>query len=1146
MVIDRRIFHFGANIAYLSGSMESTSFIRVMVGVLLGVMLSLTVTSIGMGQRFDAQVIRVTHPSLDKRNVSSITQDTTGYLYFGSSSGIRRFDGRSVKVIRTGTSEDRRNINNPVRSMFTMEDGTVWATLQSGGLAWFNSYSDSVTYVYPSDIPQSEVVWLDFRSIERKSESELLIGSYNKSLVYVFDLNTHQFTAHPLSPEPGITDYSITDLEYLKNGQLWVGTDFAGVVVLDQEMNQVAQYDMESGDLIFDSIRDIEEDQNGFIWISTYTGGLHKFNPETEEFTRPESLYGDRSGRFGNVYDVLIDDEGLLWATTDDGLIVLNTSNEQIVYHFTYDPYSDRSLGNNQVRTVFKDQFGSIWVGNEHGGVHRISISRFFRHGNPEPEKNLAQGLPTVRSFLQINDSTLWVGTQTAGIRIMSYPDLEVIGSITHNPRIRNGLSNNGITHMYRDERGLIWIGTWGGGLNIYDPDAGNFTVFRPVPNDPYSISDNRIQFITQGTMGAYWIGTEGGLNLFTPSTGRFERFVSDSNDPSTLSSNSLQSLAFIEDKNDPQTFWIGTWYGLNKFDRDSNTFKRYLSSPNNPNTIASNHILSIYDDGEGYLWLATFGGGLNRFDKATGTVKVYLISDGLPSNVLFAIQADSKGYLWISTNNGLSRFEPSTESFRNYGVDEGIVGTEFWWGSAYKLNDGAMVFGSTYGFTVFNPSEISETTIDPSLVINEVRTVHGKVDFKGNSLIEIDYDESALTIEYAALDYVNANRIQYAYYMDGLDETWNYVENVNIANYSNLPGGDYTFKVRSTNSNGVWSTQVTELRIRINPPFWQETWFHIVAIVLLVSIVLLTIYIRTRQIERQNRFLEVQVNERTIELTRNQAKLESTNDELKQQAQWLTAQKTEIENQQELILSKSLELQAKNEELIKLNEEKNSLVGIVAHDLRSPLASIMSGIQLIKMQPELTRAELEQVLNPMEELLNKQLSMIARILDTEAIDSGKSNLKLQKLNVNAVIEKSLPQYKKLAESKAITIRSVLAPNLLIAKADPGYLEQVLDNLVSNAVKFSPPESVVIILSEVGDDVARIGVKDYGPGISPTEQKKLFRKFNKLSAKPTAGESTTGLGLSIVKRFVDDMNGRVWCDSELGEGSTFWVELPQN
>ncbi len=1120
--------------------------IRVTVVLIFGVIQILTCNVETVAQSLDAQVIRVNHPQLNKRNVSSITQDATGYLYFGSSNGIRRFDGRNVKVIRTGTGEDRRDVNNPVRAMFPMEDGTIWAAMQSGGLAWFNSNSDSVTYVYPQNISETETYWLDFRSIERKSENELLLGSYDKSAVYVFNIDTREFILHSLVPEPGITDYSVNDLEYLSNGQIWVGTDFAGIVVLDQDMNKVAQYDSESGNFVFDSIRDIEEDANGFIWISTYTGGLHKFNPETGQFTRPQSLYNDNSGRFGNVYDMLVDDEGLLWASTDDGLIALNTRTESLVYHFANDPYSDRSLGNNQVRTVYKDKAGLIWVGNEHGGIHRVSISRFFRHGNPEPEKNLTSGMPTVRSFFQPNDSTLWVGTQSSGIRIMSYPDLEIIGSITHDPRISNGLSNNGITYIYGDNRGLIWIGTWGGGLNVYNPDTGIFTIYKPDTDDPFSISDDRIQFIAQGSMGAYWIGTEGGLNLFTPSTGRFERFIHEPTNLNSISNNSLQSRAFVEDKNDPQSFWIGTWYGLNKFDRENRVFTKYLSSPFDMKTISSNHILSIYDDGKGYLWLGTFGGGLNRFEKSTGDVKVYLISDGLPSNVIFAIQADENGFFWLSTNNGLARFEPSTESFRNYGVNEGLVGTEFWWGSAYRLVDGSMLFGSTYGFTLFNPADVKETVIDPILVINELRTIQGVIDIFENTEINIDYDESVISIEFAALDFVNADRIQYAYIMEGLEKSWNYVENTNIASYSNLPGGEYTFKVRSTNSDGVWSNEIAELRINILPPFWQTAWFHFIAIVLLLISIALTIFIRTRQIESRNSVLEQQVAERTSELTQNQVELEAINEELKQQAQWLTAQKTEIENQQELILLKSQEIQAKNEEFIRINEEKNSLVGIVAHDLRSPLASIMSGIQLIKMQPELTSDEIEELLNPMEDLLNKQLSMIARILDTEAIDSGRTNIKLEKVDVNKILNKMLPQQTKLAEPKSITIRTVLSPGTLNATADVGYMEQVVENLISNAIKFSPPKSVVILLTEVGDEVIRIGVKDYGPGISNSDQKKLFRKFNKLTAKPTAGEATTGLGLSIVKRFVDAMNGRVWCDSELGKGSTFWVELPSN
>lgn len=1127
--------------------MKTKSVIRVILFLLIGVFFLLVGVRDNSAQSFDAQVIRVNHPNLEKRNISSITQDSHGYLYFGSSSGVRRFDGRSVKTIASGTGEDRRNINNPVKAMMSMPDGKVWVALQSGGLAWFDAHSESINYVYPPDVSDDEAVYLDFRAIEQKSDHEIIVGSYSNSSLYIFDVTTNEFTSYSLISEPGISEYSVTDLEYLSNGRLWVGTDLAGIVVLDEEMNQIAQYDSDkSGDLVFDSIRDIEEDSRGYIWVATFTGGLHRFDPLTQKFTRPESLYGDRSGRYGNVYDILADDESLLWVSTDDGLIVLNTITQEVVYHFTYNPYSDRSLGNNQVRAIFKDKDGSIWVGNEHGGIHRVTISRFFRNGNPEPDKDLTTGLPTVRSFLQYDDNTIWVGTQGSGIKIMSYPDLKVIGSITHNPARSNGLSNNGITYMYRDTRGLIFIGTWGGGLNVYNPASGNFTVYKPDPNDPFSISDDRIQFITQGSMGAYWIGTEGGLNLFTPGTGRFERFLYDPNDLNSLSSNSLQSLAFVEDQNQPQVFWVGTWYGLNKFDRSSGTFTRFVSDPINLKTISSNHVLSIHDDGEGNLWLATFGGGLNKFNKSTGEARSYLIADGMPSNVVFAIQADENGFLWLSTNNGIARFDPKTESFRNYGINEGIVGTEFWWGSAYRLSDGNMLFGSTYGFTMFNPASVNESVVDPPLVINSVRTINGYVEVTKDNSVEASHDESVLTIDFAALDFVNTDRIQYAYIMEGLEDNWNFVNNVNVASYSNLPGGTYTFKVMSTNSEGVWSDRVAELQIRILPPFWETTWFQILVVLSLIVVVVGIIFIRTRQIEHRNRLLESQVAERTNALLQNQEELKAINDELQQHAQWLTAQKTEIENQQEMIISKSRELQIKNEELLRINEEKNSLVGIVAHDLRSPLASIMSGIQLIKMQPDMSPKEMEALLIPMEELLNKQLTMIARILDTESIDSGKSNLKLERVDVNEIIKRSLAPHKANASSKAITIRLVLAPGSLFALADAGYLGQVVDNLLSNAIKFSPKDSVIIVLTEVGDKAIRIGIKDYGPGISIDDQRKLFRKFNKLSAKPTAGESTTGLGLSIVRRFVESMNGRVWCDSELGEGSTFWVELPTN
>ena len=1095
----------------------------------------------------DVLVVRVSHPGLMKRNISSIVQDVNGYMWFGSSSGVRRFDGRSVKVIRTGTGVDRRDINNPITDMFAMEDGTIWLTLKSGGIARVRANQNNVEYIYPPDVPESDQVYLDFRSLERKSDTELLLGGFSNSSVYVFNTETLDFRQVPLIPEPVFSEFAVTDLEYLLNGHLWVGTDLAGILVLDADFNQIAHYTSNQGSvgsLVFDSIRDIEQDNDGQIWVSTYVGGLHLFDNETETFSRPESLYGGESTRFGNVYDLLVDDENQLWVATDDGLVVLDTRTHELLYHIVSDPNRERSLVNNQVRTIFKDSKGDIWVGNENGGVHRIAISRAFRHGNPDPDRSYSQGLPVVRSFLQYDEQTLWVGTQNGGIRVLDYPSLRVRTSMVHEPGNPASLSNNGVTHMYKSNDGTIWVGTWGGGLNRYNPSSKTFTTFKPDPANSYSISDDRIQFIAQGSTGELWIGTETGLNLLNPNNGRFERYVHNPFDSSSISSNSLQTLAFVEDYSDDDVFWLGTWYGLNRFNRSDGTFKRYLANNRSITSLTSNHILTIHDGGDGYLWIGTFGGGLNRFEKETGEVKAYLVSDGLPSNVIFAILADQKGYLWLSSNNGLSRFDIQTETFRNYSENEGIVGTEFWWGSAYTLADGNMLFGSTFGFTKFNPASAIETYVEPRVVINNIKTVDREIDIDYHNPIVISYDEVNVTIEFAALEYGNPEQIQYAYMLQGLESSWNYVENVNVASYSHLHGGEYVFRVKSTDSSGIWGESEATIRIIIKHPFWQMVWFYVLMAISGITGVVGLVYFRTRQVEQQNRLLEAQVEQRTHQLVDKQNQLESINEELKQQAHWLTAQKTEIESQQGLLLQKSQELATKNEELQRINEEKNNLIGIVAHDLRSPLASIISGINLIKMQPDLSSGQVDSLLKSMEDLVMKQLHMITRILNTEVIESGKVNMHITKIDVNHLLKQMLPQMKQKAAQKSITVRSVFVPGKLIALADEGYLEQVIDNLIGNAIKFSPSNSAVIVLTEIGDDVIRIGITDSGPGISSTDQKKLFRKFHKLSARPTAGESTTGLGLSIVKRFVDAMNGRVWCESKLGEGSTFWVELP--
>ena len=1092
----------------------------------------------------DFQISRVEHPTLIKRNISAITQDKSGFMWFGTSNGIIRFDSRSVITIQTGTGADRRDMNNPVNSLYSHVDGSLWASLNSGGLAKIEAHTKNIRYIYPDGVSEKDQIYLDFTKIHPLNDDILLVASYSESLIYEFNVHTEKFREIPISDERGFSDFAVIDIKILSNGEIWIGTDMAGVVVLDANYNRIAHHTSEYQNpdrLSFNSVRSIEEDQNGKVWVATYAGGLNVYDPETKKFSRPKSMYPANSTRFGNTYDLYVDDSNLIWVATDDGLVILHTDNLEHTHHYYFEPRIVRSLINNQVRSIYEDESGTIWVGNENGGVQKITRNVNFVHVNPDPNAPGGLELPIVRSVMQYDDNTLWVGLQGGGISILDLNSMQVLRKITHDPGNSNSLSNDGVTSFLKESNGDVWIGTWGGGLNYYDISTNRFIHYKPIPGDDSSIADELIQFVTKDSKGNYWIGTENGLSLMDRTNGTFTNFKHDPANPNSLSNGSLQSLAFVEDADD--VYWIGTWYGLNKFDHKTNTFTHFFSNSLDRTTVSSNHILSIYDDGNGFLWLGTFGGGLNKFNKSTGEVEIFMIVDGLPSNVVFAIQPDEFGNLWLSSNNGVSRFNPESQSIRNFSENEGLNSIEYWWGSSTKMNDGRIIFGSTNGFTLFSPNEVQEDAGDPTVVITSLRVYDRDIAFIDSTELELRYIDNYLTFEFAAFDYINPERIQYAYQLEGVDNAWNYVGNNNIASYSFLKGGDYVFRVRATNSDGVWTTNEASIKIRIHPPFWQQTWFYIILILTSVLAVFGIIQLRTRQMNNRNILLEEQVSLRTKELEANQEELKSRNEELQQQTLWLSAQKEEIENQQTLILGKSQELEVKNKRLVELNQEKNSLVSIVAHDLRSPLAAIMSALELIKLQPDLTDAEIENLLSSIEDFVHKQLEMINRILDMEAVESGEYSFKKQKIDLNGFIKQVVDDMKPVSEKKNIKIRPVPTFKTNFIEADPSYLGQIIENLINNAIKFSPENSNIYLLLEEGKGSVRIGVKDEGPGISQSDQKKLFNKFQKLSAKPTGGESSTGLGLSIVKRFAEAMNGRVWCESNLGEGATFWVEF---
>jgi serine phosphatase RsbU (regulator of sigma subunit)/sugar lactone lactonase YvrE len=382
--------------------------------------------------------------------------------------------------------------------------------------------------------------------------------------------------------------------------------------------------------------------------------------------------------------------------------------------------------------------------------------------------------------------------------------------------------------------------------------------MYRHDPDDPGSLADNNLRVITADRYGALWVGYyQGGASRLDPRSGKFVHFKHEQDDPRSLSNDVVKAI-FSDQSGD---LWIGTYAGLNRYDHSSGSFDRIQYDPQNPNGLTNNNVLCITElasDGGQALWLGTFGGGVNRYDKATGTVTAYTYGSGLPNNVVYGMLPDDGGRLWISTNRGISRFDPKAGVFRNFDVSDGLQSNEFNTGSFHRGASGLMYFGGVNGFNVFHPDSIRDNDYVPPVVITSVRKFDQLISdnvMNGDTLV-LSYDDKYLTFEFASLDYANPSKNRYAFSMKGFDDTWNSAGTRRFASYTNLYPGEYLFRVNATNHDGVWNTEGASLRVIIRPPFWLTWWFIGLSAIIALGSALVVYKLRVRSKLEKARFI--------------------------------------------------------------------------------------------------------------------------------------------------------------------------------------------------------------------------------------------------------------------------------------------------
>lgn len=807
---------------------------------------------------------------LSQSTVTSIFQDKQGFLWFGTQDGLNRYDGYSFLVYRTNPFDPLTISDNWITCISEDSSGNIWIGTAGGGVNRFNKHTEKFTRYLSQPEINNSLSANRTRCLLVDSDNFIWIGTEGGGL-NIYDPEQDAFIIYRAQANSwrGLSDNTITSLVEDNHKQLWIGTADRGLNRFDKNTGKFYHYRLERDTSTFsskDQIRALYVDSSNTLWIGTEQGlYFYRINQTTLQ----ELSYSDfketsvqRPIRF-----ILEDRDKSIWVGTDQG-IYRKALKDRRFQHHEHNPRNLQSLSENQVLSIIEDASGIIWIGTNAGGLNKYDRKRnVFLHYKQDPLNVNSLSDNNIWEFFEDNDGLIWIGTNNGLNRFN--PVNNTFRAWTAKPSENGALGHPVVRAIQVDAQGFVWCGTDGGGLYRLDRKTNQFTAFRHEPDNPNTISDDRIRALYEDENQILWIGTWNGLDALDLKHNRLTHFRHEPGNNHSLSDNRIRSL--YQDQRG--YLWIGTYGGINVLDKQKGTFLSFKHDPDQVNSLSNDRVLCIHEDRSNRLWIGTFQ-GLNRFDRTEGTFQHFSTADGLPNEVIYGIVEDEMGMLWLSTNNGLSRYDPSRshlENFRNFDVNDGLQSNEFNGGAYLRSRSGAIYFGGINGFNKFYAQDIKENDHIPPVVITAFKKFDRPMVLPQSILatqeIRLNYRDNFFAFEFAALDFSNPEKNQYAYKLDGFDENWIECGTRRYASYTNLDGGEYMFRVRASNNDLLWNTTGASVKIIITPPFWKTWWFRIFVALSLLGTAYFTYRSKVNRIEKQRQLLRQEVENRTTEL---------------------------------------------------------------------------------------------------------------------------------------------------------------------------------------------------------------------------------------------------------------------------------------
>ncbi len=1057
---------------------------------------------------------------LSNNRVYSFLKDSRGFMWFGTFSGLNRYDGYTFKIFKNIPSDSTSLSDNTVIGLFEDNFGKIWIINTTS----FNVY-DPVTEKFSQDSEifhkNIEISKSDITRVIKDNAGNIWFNG-NQSGLYVYSPSTDSIIhlKHETGVATSIQADEITSIVSDSENNIWI-VGLGGLLEKLDNKTLESTYRSEYLRNIYSGVTDlrlfIDRDDDLWIYHGSSDDGIYFFDTSTGEFRHFHQKSVQHKLSNNIVRSVIQDDKGIVWVGTDHGGINLIDKSDLSVQVIQQNPDDSRSISHNSINALYGDDQGIIWVGTFKKGVcyYHENLFKFSLYKN---EPNNSNSLPynDVNCFQEDEMGNLWIGTNGGGL---IYYDREKnnFSQFVHDPANPKSLSNDVIVSMLYDNKQTLWLGTFYGGLNRYKKSG--FVNYRHNSLNPNTISNDLIWEIFEDSRGNIWIGTLGaGLDMINKETGLYLHYkVGDTN---SIHSNFIMSI--IEDRKG--NIWVGTSFGVDVFNRKSNSFTHLLYDPDNPNSLSSNLIVSLLEDKRGDIWIATTD-GLNRYNIESKTFTRYTKSDGLADNNIQSLLEDNFGNIWMGTGNGISnlRFHESVPGMREYEITnyselDGLQGKEFNARSAFKTGKGELIFGGPDGFNMFFPEKLTHNTIPPPVVFTNIQILGQKINIgekvngriilnqslETTNTIELKYSEDVFSIEFSALNYFHPEENEFAYMLEGFNKTWMYTNSSNRkATYTNLDPGEYLFQVRASNDDGVWNNDGAQLRIIILPPFWKTK-----AAIIFYFVLLLAILIGLRNLI-------------------------------------LTKERIKYKNAQE-----KLESQRRHElDLLKIKFFTN-----VSHEFRTPLSLIITPLE--KMIKNNNTNDQNPQLQLIYRNARRLLNLINQLLDFRRMEVQKINLNPSYGNVVEFINEIYSSFSDLAEKKNILFEFKSSKDEYNTFFDHDKLEKIIFNLLSNAFKFTHEEGKVEIDLSFEDNLSSqnsnhqnggnmiIKVKDTGIGIRKNKIDKIFDRFFQSEDEGTFVSKGSGIGLSLTKEFVQLHEGKIDVESEPGKGSCFTVVLP--